>query len=355
MSWFSDISLNPVYFESDINNAVCSLLSNKILSKYGELHRCKLNLISVKDIKDVLREQNFVNVSSMSYFTVDTLISDGCIYVNPTIDSVFFYTGTEAVILFGTLEAIEKYKNHFFSFKLEKENQCHLVCKSNNDYFLRPIEHSAQPLIRDNYSKDVCAGVDEIIADFNSDVPSGRLVVIRGTPGSGKTYLVRGLLKELPPSFSFVFIPSYSVKGILEGNFLDFIMNQQMGRSVTFFIEDGDEAVRSRNGSNNSLVSAILNLTSGLISETFDFRVIITTNEELDNIDDAIKRDGRLSYLLTVDKLSEEQATEVYRRLTGDPNAHYTGNPVLSDIYFAANAKKGKQNIAEKKVARIGF
>ena len=92
-----------------------------------------------------------------------------------------------------------------------------------------PVGLSGVELLRDNYSEDVLRGFDKTVKDFHEQSPSGRLVLLEGCPGSGKTYLVRALMNAVPNS-KFVIVPPHMISGLADpGLIITFLQEMDSG------------------------------------------------------------------------------------------------------------------------------
>jgi ATP-dependent 26S proteasome regulatory subunit len=68
-------------------------------------------------------------------------------------------------------------------------------------------------------------------------------------------------------------------------------------RNSVLVIEDAEELISSREEVRNSNLSMLLNLTDGLLGESVGIQIIVTFNTDVNNIDKALLRKGRLSII----------------------------------------------------------
>jgi SpoVK/Ycf46/Vps4 family AAA+-type ATPase len=92
---------------------------------------------------------------------------------------------------------------------------------------------------------------------------------------------------------------------------------------IVIVVEDADACLVKRNGENMSSISAILNLTDGILGDMLDIRIIATTNAKRNEMDEALLRDGRMSYHLDVGRLSVDEANSIYCRLMDKTDVSY--------------------------------
>ena len=125
-------------------------------------------------------------------------------------------------------------------------------------------------------------------------------------------------------------------------------------------LEDAEKAILKRlgDGMDSSAVSALLNLSDGILSDILKTSVIVTYNCPKQDVDDALKRKGRLQVDYEFAALSIEDARKLGKSLKFSKkileekiNAPMT----LSEIY---NLEKETDFYAETKKTepkRIGF
>jgi ATP-dependent 26S proteasome regulatory subunit len=91
------------------------------------------------------------------------------------------------------------------------------------------------------------------------------------------------------------------------------------------------------------VVSTILQLTDGLFSDFLNIKIICTFNTNIDHIDKALLRKGRMIAKYNFMPLSAEKASALANKLGHD---HVTGSLTLADIFgldkrgFDTRAKK---------------
>lgn len=205
-----------------------------------------------------------------------------------------------------------------------------------------------RPLVRDNYLEDTLTQYDRAVADLQSEDPYGRLVLVDGPTGSGKTWLLRGMIQACPAAW-FVRLPAPLVKELNSPDFIPMIISERAHREIgsgplVFLVEDGDQCLVPRGSDNMTEIQALLNTADGLLSTSFDMRVVITTNaahlrHRREQIDEAMVRKGRLSARVVAPRLPLWKANEVLQRLTGkevEMPVKSRGEQTLGDVYYEA-------------------
>jgi len=192
-------------------------------------------------------------------------------------------------------------------------------------------------LEQQNYTEETLEKYKRISHELTSPKPFGRLNILEGPPGCGKSWAIRGLLYDCSLSATMVIVPPNLVAELTGpsglGTILDF--RQDHGdRPLVFILEDADEVLAPRNGYNMSGVSSLLSMGDGLVGSTMDIRVVATTNATQTELDEAVKRPGRLNVMCHVGPLPAEKASSVYKRLTGKDEQ--LPELTLADIYQRA-------------------
>ncbi len=199
-------------------------------------------------------------------------------------------------------------------------------------------------LNEDNYDDAVVKGYRRLVADLKSKSPSGRLGILSGPPGTGKTYLIRALLEEV--SACFVMIPATMVDAIGSPDIIPHMLKikeSNKGYSIVFIIEDGDRVLLNRGMDNVSAISTLLNVTDGILGDLIDLRVIVTTNEKTVKVEPALLRPGRISARVDVGFINEDKAYTIYHKLMGNMNVA----PVWEDrdkITLSTVYQKAREN-----------
>lgn len=100
------------------------------------------------------------------------------------------------------------------------------------------------------------------------------------------------------------------ITSIATPEFLPFMLKNQ---DSILIIEDAENIIKSRanSGDTTQSVANLLNLTDGLLGDSLRMPIIATFNCELDKIDSALLRKGRLIVKHEFDKLSIENAQKL--------------------------------------------
>lgn len=218
----------------------------------------------------------------------------------------------------------------------------YMLTRSDSGYELTAIKSKPCPLIRGNYEPPVVEAIDHVLEEMNSQDPCGRLVILEGQPGTGKTYLVRGLVNETKDATMIVFPPNllreFSGPGVVTA-FLNF--RARSSGPMVLVLEDGDECLATRQLDNAASISELLSLGDGILGSALDIRLIITTNVKKMDFDPAALRTGRLCRLITVDKLSIPTVQKIFERegVEGGPTKNAL---TLADVYSHVKNRQSK-------------
>lgn len=244
-----------------------------------------------------------------------------------------------------------------------------VLVSTNGTLSLREFGVAGEDFIPENYRPEVAEGFKHVTADLESSDPCGRIVILDGEPGTGKTHLVRALLNECPNA-TFILVQSSNITSLGDPGLLPVLMSHRSKKHpLVLVLEDADEALTSRKADNVSAISALLNFSDGIFGALLDMRVIATTNQELKDLDAAVMRDGRLCRRVEVTLLDHEQAERIYQRIwaerhpdslygTGTSGFFTAGNfYALGTVYKRAKGSGGESQKTKPKAAkvRIGF
>jgi ATP-dependent 26S proteasome regulatory subunit len=96
-------------------------------------------------------------------------------------------------------------------------------------------------------------------------------------------------------------------------------------------IEDAEKVVISReNGADDSVVSTILQLTDGLFSDFLNIKILCTFNTNIERIDKALLRKGRMIAKYKFMPLAPDKTAALAKKL-GHENV--SGSLTLADIF----------------------
>ena len=144
------------------------------------------------------------------------------------------------------------------------------------------------------------------------------LSIFEGSPGTGKTFYLRHLTGVLKESHRFYFIPTATLGVLSKPEFIGFWAEQRRShadRKFVVILEDSDAALMTRGSDNREQVSAILNLSDGMLADFLRLQIICTINCSATDIDPALLRPGRLLCHRVFGRLDYPQAARLAESL----------------------------------------
>lgn len=175
------------------------------------------------------------------------------------------------------------------------------------------------------------------------------LSIFEGRPGTGKSFYLRHLMGVLQESHRFYFIPTAILGVLSKPEFIGFWAEQRRSharRKFVVILEDSDAALMTRGADNREQVSAILNLSDGMLADFLRLQIICTINCSATDLDPALLRPGRLLCYRVFGRLDYPQAVRLAETL--GRKLPMPGDYSLAEIF----AENEKQEISRP---RIGF
>jgi len=201
-----------------------------------------------------------------------------------------------------------------------------------------------EPFETGNYSEDVLSGYDYIVEQINTAHPSGRIVLLEGPPGTGKSFFIRGLIYDVEAKF--VVCPTTLLPEISGPSFIPALIDlheeEPYGVPIVLVVEDADSLIANRKMGNVDVLSTVLNVGDGLMGQMFDIRMLLSTNANSRvDIAPALLRPGRLNTQVIFDTLEHDKALEIFDRINKDDRSlsdkkTYT----LAEIYGEAMSSR---------------
>lgn len=285
-------------------------------------------------------------------------------------EQVWFYFSS---INKETFDTFLKKSSEIITKEEKERHPVYMLTSCIDGLSLTEIGEMKQSLERGNYMPNILGSFDHICKNLKqTKTCMGKLVILSGIAGSGKTNMVKGIIEDISKETMCIILPSNMITS-LDGPQLVTLMlsykKREVWNSVTedyeekisdrpfvFIAEDCDEFLVPRENSNSSLMSGLLNLTDGIVSDLLNVRFIATTNADHLLIDDALKRPGRLLSHCSIDDLPPEKCNEIYQRITeGKGEYLYKSYATLAQIYGRAHNVEEYVPVLEQRTKKVGF
>lgn len=264
------------------------------------------------------------------------------------------------------VELIDKLKK--LELELNNEhNKIGLICQDTDG----GLYTKDFPLLKNDFDFDLDLHYGSGFTTFHDitvkriDDSEKGIILLHGTPGTGKSYYIRRLIRDLMRrNKKILYLPNNIVDLLGTPHFnnflLDFVddaVDEGNRKGLLMVIEDAEKVLlkRESNPYGGSGVSNILNSTDGILNDFLNIQILATFNTSIENIDEAILRKKRAISVKEFGKLSIEDA----QKLIDSLNIEYTATEemCLADIYSIKQEEEDKILLGndKKKAKPIGF
>jgi hypothetical protein len=310
---------------------------------YGDA--VKINEELVKVMGDpVLKQENVVDKTYYNEYTdASTYIR---IYFNGGEDRDIQIRGITATP--AVYDKLKEIVSTFIDMK-KPSNFVFALMSGHNGLSLRSVGKINHDLVVANYSKEAIEGYKHITECLSSKDPCGRLILLQGAPGTGKSYMIRSLVSNI--NSTFIVVGAHMIAELSGPAILPVILqcvDTDDPKPITFILEDSDIALSHRKNGGVAELSGLLNLGDGLLGDLLDIRILATTNAELLDLDPAVVRPGRMCQHIKLEAFNPKDASALYSNMVKGKALTLRKPTTLAEIYRMAR-EDGWVPKAEKK------
>lgn len=204
----------------------------------------------------------------------------------------------------------------------------HLLCQSADEDGLYTRRFKLEDTIIDLelFYNDGLVDFDNHIHGCLSKINEKGIVFLHGKPGTGKTTYIRHLISKL--NKKVIIVSSDMVPYLASPSFINFAISNS---NAVMVIEDAESILESRETVRNSIISNLLNLSDGLLSDCLNIQFICTFNTSLVKIDKAFFRPGRLIGAWEFKELSPDRVNKIIEKHKLNIEVH--GPMTLAEVF----------------------
>lgn len=191
-------------------------------------------------------------------------------------------------------------------------------------------------LVESNYDPGVVTGWEQVRRDLKSPDPNGRIAIFHGSPGTGKTHLIRALMSGVHEAV-YLIIPPKEITNLGNPEMTGLLLSvsAEYRERLVLVVEDADEILTHRQSTTIAALANTLSIGDGLLGDAVNAFILATTNAPITDVDPALLRPGRLSACVHVPPLQPENAAVAFEKLAGS-HREWDVPVTLAEVYAAA-------------------
>jgi len=321
----------PIYFKLD--EIDCEQYHQDFINVYEE------EILNVyynkKKFRSIQKEESYEDVF---YFLFEDLL------VN------FDFNQEEVRLLFRktNIGKVDKIYNSAKSYRLKKQNEpeVSLLANTNGDVSLRHMKINFKDFNIEEHYNDDFLPIHSTIKYRLSNKNDKGIVLLHGKPGTGKTSYIKYLINKIDKKI--IFLPPNMASALISPGLVPLLLRN---KNSILVIEDAENILLDRGKTGNSTVSALLNLSDGILSDCLNIQLICSFNVEIGRVDNALLRKGRLIARYEFNELSIEKTNTLSKKL--GYSTIFNEPKTLTEIYNQEEEDFRKPN--EHSIKRIGF
>lgn len=316
----------------------------KIHKEFSEI--CESERIHYKELRykaDDMQEVIFYNDNSLRgfYFGIETNSYGSDITAN------FCCSKTNEKSVIGSF-FIDYMESELNDVKVNHTSKVYIIYKDEYGLSLKPFKirkantNNKQIDLFDLYNddfKEVSSRIEEALGADMSENYSNGITLLHGDVGTGKTSYLRHLIRTI--NKKIIYLPPDLSTEISSPAFISFLMSHP---DSILIIEDAETILKTREAGGNQAVSNILNMSDGILGDALSLQIICTFNDDIENIDKALLREGRLVEIYSFEELSKDKTAKLYKKLydsDNPPKEKMTLAQIFNDEQFVRNGEKG--------------
>lgn len=204
--------------------------------------------------------------------------------------------------------------------------EINLVTRGSKGLTLTEMEVKRTKLDISSHYEDNFKDIDQLIQKRLNKKNDKGIILLHGTPGTGKTTYLRYLIGKIKKKV--LFLSPELAANITNPDLIQLLIDNP---DSVLIIEDAENIIMQRQSGHDSGVSNLLNISDGLLSDFLNIQLICTFNSPVSTVDQALMRKGRLIAKYEFGKLSVAKAQALSDKLGYETNI---GKPMsLAEIF----------------------